>query len=691
MSAGRKGVLPALALVQILIAPVYAVSPVDEELSYLYGDDAFVSIATGYKQHITEAPAVASVITAEHIRAMGLRDLDQILEAVPGLHVALSPGSYNPVYSIRGIYSSRNPQTLVLINGFPITHIFAGNRGEKWAGMPVEMIARVEVIRGPGSALYGADALAGVINIITKNANDIDGLEAGASYGSFDTQAGWLLYGGLVNGWSVAFGLEVLDTDGHREEIGSDEQTRRDAIDMTSATLAPGSVNLEMQGVDLRLELEKAHWKIRAGYQGRYGVGTGAGLNQALDPFGSGNSERLNLDVTYQIPEIVKNWDFKTSFSYFDTVLETDDTRLLPSGAFGFFPEGMVGEPSQYERHYRYDMSALFSGIEAHQLNFGLGYHYLDLYRIEESKNFDLSMGFPPVDLGSVVAVSGDERFNEERHREITYFFMQDDWKISRDLSLTGGLRYDHFSDFGGTLNPRLALVWSSGNLTSKFLYGRAFRAPSIAEQFNRNNPVAIGNQNLDPETIDSYEVAFDYAYSPDMRLGLNLFYYQMEDMIRFMPVAENKGSQMGKGLELEFDWQASPVTQISANYAYQRARDKEAGLPVANVPEHQLFLRWQQQLLPQWSLSTSLNGVFDRCRAAGDDRQDIEDYIILDLTLTGRELMPGLAVSISMFNATDEDAREPSLYDPLSDSVSIPGDLPLAGRSFVATLRKVW
>ena len=668
----------------------------NEELSYLYGDDDFISIATGHKQRIAEAPAVASVITSADIRAMGAQDLDQVLESVPGLHVAIAAGSYNPIYTIRGIYSGRNPQTLVLINSFPITNLFTGNRGEKWGGMPVEMISRIEVIRGPGSALYGADALSGVINIITKNATDIGGLQMGASHGSFDTQRGWLLYGGQARDWDIAFGVEVLDTSGHQEKIDADNQTLRDGIDMTSASLAPGSVNVGKQGIDMRLDLEKERWRVRAGYQGRRDVGTGAGINQALDPASQGSSDRINLDVTYQHLQLIDSWDFEASLSYFDTALENDKPRLLPPGAdFTLsggdpFPDGLIGEPSFYERHYRYDMSAFFSGVEGHRLRFGAGYHYLDLYRVEERKNFDLTMG-PPMNLGAVIRVRGDSLFNEENSREVTYFFAQDEWRMARDWQLIAGLRYDHFSDFGDTLNPRLALVWSEGDLTSKLLYGRAFRAPSSAEQFNKNNPVAIGNSNLDPETIETYELAFDYASSPDMRLGLNFFYYKMDDIIRFTPLAMNTGAQTGKGFELEFDWQVSPFTQLTANYAFQHSRDKETGQAAANAPEQQLYLRLDQQLLPKWSLCAKVNGVFDRNRAAGDTRKDIDDYVTLDLTLTGKELLPGVTATLSIFNAADEDAREPSLYESLTNSTPISNDLPLAGRSFVATIRKAW
>ena len=139
----------------------------DVDFAGFYGDEDFVSIATGAVQPIAKAPAVASVITAQQIRDIGAKSIDQILETVPGLHISRSP-LYNSMYIFRGINADFNPQVLMLINGIPLTNLFQGDRNLVWTGMPVEAVERIEVIRGPGSALYGADAFAGVINIVTK-------------------------------------------------------------------------------------------------------------------------------------------------------------------------------------------------------------------------------------------------------------------------------------------------------------------------------------------------------------------------------------------------------------------------------------------------------------------------------------------------------------------------------------------
>ena len=161
----------------------------EQDFALTFGDAQMISIATGTQQPISRAPAVADVVTSDDIKAMGATNLDQVLETIPGIHVSVSSYRFNPIYSIRGIGSDIDPQVLVLVNGIPLTQLFQGDRGIR-SSLPVANIARVEVIRGPGSAVYGADAFAGVINVITKKADDINGTEAGLRAGSFDSQDG---------------------------------------------------------------------------------------------------------------------------------------------------------------------------------------------------------------------------------------------------------------------------------------------------------------------------------------------------------------------------------------------------------------------------------------------------------------------------------------------------------------------
>ena len=674
----------------VMASASYADMPEDDDLLSLYGDESFVTIATGRKQLISRAPAVASVITADDIRRIGAKDLDDVLEAVPGVHVSKRAAGYNSVYTIRGIASPFNPQVLMLINGVPLTNLFLGNRGELWAGMPVENISRVEVIRGPGSAVYGADAFAGTINIITKTADEINGFESGVSAGSFDTQRAWAQYGGAYAGWDLAFSLELLTTEGQSETVDADLQTVFDGMLGTTASFAPGGVDTGKDSVDARIELVKDEWMIRAGYQGRRGVDAGAGSFDALDPLGEGESDRFNFDVTYHNHNFSDSWAVKAQLSYFDVATKTD-LVLLPPGFFNGvdpFPDGVIGNPHVYERHTRLDFSGFYTGVDGHDFRVGTGYHYLDLYRVEETKNFMILPGpFIALLPGGLTDVSNTAPFTQEKTREVFYAFIQDEWRFARDWSLTGGVRYDHYSDFGDTVNPRAALVWNTSyNLTSKLLFGRAFRAPSFAEQFNINNPIAVGNEDLDPEVINTYELAFDYVYSNELRTGLNLFYYEMQDIIRFTPVAMNTGDQTGHGFEFEFEWNATDKLTLLGNYAYQESEDEDSDSDTPNAPGQQVYFRADYQLFPKWALNSQVNWVMDRERAAGDARPDVDGYTTIDISLRGMEVFPGVEVAFSVRNLTDEDVFEPSLAPG-----NIPNDLPQAGRSFMAEIRKVW
>ena len=703
----------------MLIVTVVVAQPLTQEdeetLLLLYGDEEMISIATGNRQLIAKVPAVATVITAEDINAIGATDLDEVLETVPGLHVARDVIGYNPIYTFRGIYSSFNPQVLVLINGIPITNLFQGDRNQIWGGMPVEAIARIEVIRGPGSAIYGADAFAGVINIITKTKQDIEGTELGARAGSFNTRDVWVLHGGTWAGFDVAVMLEYHDTDGQREIIDADAQTALDDIFNTRASLAPGPVNLQRENFDARLDITRGDWRLRAGWQRRRDWGNGAGVAQALDPNNRYASDRWNVDLTYHKPELAKHWDVTAQLSYLDTTEEVERNLVLfppgarlPIGSDGnidfvdpvalvTFPDGFIGNPEVFERHARVNLSAFYTGLDRHLFRVGTGFNYSDLYKTRETKNFGpdpvtgqplpLLFDNPPlVDVSNTpfVFLRPDDRRN-------SYFFLQDTWNFANDWELTTGVRYDHYSDFGDTINPRLALVWSARhNLTAKILYGRAFRAPSFAETRNINNPVALGNPNLDPETIETVELAFDYRPTDALRLGLGTFYYRWDDIIRFVPddpeattsTAQNAGQQTGFGLELEADWKPAPTLRLLGNYAYQRSKDETTGKDAGNAPRHQLYLRAEWEFLPNWRLTPQFNWVIDRRRVAGDPRPAIDDYAMVDLTIRHKAPQSSWEVAVAVRNLFDTDAREPS------PTAFIPHDLPLPGRSVFGEIR---
>ncbi|MES2318183.1 MAG: TonB-dependent receptor [Pseudomonadota bacterium] len=683
----------SLALILVLQAHGAAAQVSDEdELAQVYGDKSNVSIATGSQQSLRRAPAVASVITAQDIAAMGATDLDQVLESIAGIHVGRSPNQYSPLYLVRGIYSAYMPQVLVLQNGIPITTSFVNNKGNVWAGYPVEHIARIEVIRGPGSALYGSDAFAGVINIITKGAADTRGTEVSARVGSFGARDAWVQHGGKMGPVSVAAFLRAGTTDGFRSTVRADAQTRNDTIFGTQVSLAPGSVNAGYDALDANLELNYDKWRFRTGFKGRDDVGTGAGIANALDPVGRSKSNRFTTDLSWTDTNIATDWSAGALLSTLYYTQQTPvDYQLFPPGMrfpTGTFPNGMLGGPDFWERQLRISAYASYSGFRGHNTRFGIGHDDMNMYRTRETRNFNYTASGVPIPLPATVDFSDTNPFMFPHRRMVDYFYAQDEWTFAKDWTLTAGVRHDQYSDFGGTTNPRLALVWdASYDLTVKMLYGRAFRAPSFAESYGITNPVALGNADLKPETNKTLETAFSWQARSDTQLNLTVYRYEMSNIIRTVPnpiantgnTYRNTGDQSGHGLEFESVVNLNKDLRLMANYSWQRSTDKASGKDAGYAPRHHIYARADWQFARDFLLGAQVNRVAQRLRAPGDMRAPIPDYTTLDLSLRSERVRGNWEFTATVRNLFNADVREPSP----APGLQLPYDLPMASRAF--------
>ncbi|MDM8547159.1 TonB-dependent receptor [Candidatus Venteria ishoeyi] len=725
MNTYRFFMLSATCLMLTVNATTHAQAPLDDDaamIEYLknldFGqlqevevtlDDTFdifdglikarkVKVASGVEQSMSRAPAVTTVITAQDIEATGANDLDDILESVPGLHVGRD-NFYNPIYSVRGLYSITNPEILLLINGIPMRDLVAGNRGTAWGGMPVNNIARIEIIRGPGSAVFGADAFSGVINIITKQAEDIKGTEVGVRAGTYDTYDVWALHGGKFSGFELAAALEIQHTDGPDEIIRADRQSQLDKKTGSNASYAPGSVERSQRTVDARLDLSKGLWRLRTGFQSRSNLGVGAGIGRSLDPRGDVVEIRYNADITYHDPVFTQHWDVSAQISFLDRRFESKNLTLFPPGTRLPFPrqatgvvyeDGVWQSHSMDQRYTRLELDSLYTGLKNHVFRLGAGYAYEDLYKTTYITNRGLGADLKPIPPGAGGVVLDDTPgvIMPEKIRKNAHIFIQDTWALADAWEMTAGVRYDDYSDFGNTINPRFALVWqTSPHLTTKLLYGHAFRAPSFRELYVYNN-IYRGNSDLKAETISTWELAFDHRTRDNLHLALNLFRYKIKDKILFVPIpntaqlqAENKGGQKGYGMELEARWKINNKSSLLFNYAYARS-DNDQGEDMGDYPRHTIYLRNDWLLKPKWYLNIQANFVADRQRPPADTRPALDDDITVDLTLRRKDIRAGqwnLATGVR--NVFNSDRREPILPD-------IPDDLPLAGRQFFAEAR---
>jgi len=691
------------------IAAAHAQAVPEEDIALTF-DAQFVSIATGGQKELSRAPAVATVITAENIAQMGALNLDQVLESVPGLHVTLSSVRLTPVYSIRGIQSDIGPHVLMLVNSVPITQMWQGDRG-LLSTLPIADIARVEIIRGPGSAVYGADAFAGVINVITKSAAEMDGTSISATVGSFGTVQTSVLHGETYDDLDIAFSMQYSGTDGDDGRvIDADAQTFWDTRPGvgTNASLAPGSLDTRAKRLDTRIEFSWDSWQLRAWNWRQKDLGVGPGLAQALDPNGYADTDNWLVDASYKNDNIAPDFDFESKISFMDIKNVTKQTlfpqdAILPIGADGnlnpitpvgtiTFTDGMIGNPEIYEQHYRADAAVFWTGLENHRLRFAGGAFYSELEG-RETKNYGPGVITTLVDVdGTLTDVSGTNfNYAPDQNRTVYYLSVQDEWYLAADWDLTAGIRYDTYSDFGDTFNPRAALIWHpSYSLSTKLLYGQAFRAPSFQELYVQNNPIKLGNEDLNPERIKTLELAMDYQHTFDQRYAASIFAYEIDDQIVYVadggtPKAQNVGRQEGSGFELEMQWTATYTLDILANYAYQTSRDKTNKSDAPDAPQQQFYIKADWRFLPGWNLNTQITHVMQRARAYNDTRAEIDDYTIVNLAIRKTDIADDWDITMRISNLFDASIYEPS---PSEVSPFVPGDYPMPGRSYYATAK---
>lgn len=698
--------LRVLSFVFALLMPllVWAQDELEEDLLTFYGDDDLVTIATGTEKHVRLAPSVASVITKEEIKASGARFLTDVLKSVPGIHVGNGLLFNDEQISIRGIQTSNNPHVLVLIDGIAIRNLFTAGRPSGWR-MPTENIERVEVIRGPGSAVYGADAFAGVINIITKSAMQIGEAVAsgevhsaervGGRVGSFDTQDAWFQKGYANDRVSVSLNHEYSKTDGDDERMITDGFGQR-GVFRTEYEI--NNTALKVSVDDLTLSYRR--WELSNG-------GNGAGGAQVLDPQGGveyvTNQYNLGYKSTFN-----DHWMLEVNAGYgeehgdIDNVLlpvgvyPIDDGsvnpgnigNLNPAGILVSFPEGAIGNPTTDSSITHFDFALTNDSLNGHVIRAAAGYRYED-FDTSETKNFGPGVLDPNVITTAppVTNVSNTPNvFIPDVNREVQYLSLQDEWQFANDWSLTLGVRYDNYSDVGDTFNPRAALVWAVDyNLTAKLLYGRAFRAPSFSELFSQNNPSQIGNANLDPEVIDVYEMAFDYQFNHRINTQLNLFYYEIDGLVDFTPsaqglLAQNALDQEGYGAELAASWTILADLYWHGNISLHRIKNSRTKLNVADVPTRQIFSSFVWRPISQASFSFETKWLSGRDRAFGDARKKVSGYAISNLVSSLKCRKTGLDMSIIVKNIFDKDAVEPEKFRAPSFFVS--SDYPIEGRS---------
>ena len=355
-------------------------------------------------------------------------------------------------------------------------------------------------------------------------------MEFTAGGGSFGTQQYNLMFGKEIRDLNVFLNFNFFDTDGFRGFVPEDVQTVNDASMGTNASNAPGYTNSRQRKYDLDLNLEY-HDFI---FKGRYikdKRGLFAGVANALDDKGYLEFDNYFLELSYS-HDFIDNLNINAKL-YRDYEFRDSFYVIYPPGytnSQGVFPDGFLGAPTEKNTNHGGEVLLTWDWNESNKAVFGIMGEYQRQFDVTHETNFNPITDEP---LGSFQDVSSWANFNKNISRKLWALYGEDIWDIRDNLRLTVGARYDRYSDFGGSFNPRAGLVWEViKGYDLKLLYGRAFRAPSFGEMYVINNPVILGNPDLDPEKIETIEASFGAEITESLFGRVTLFRNDIKDLI---------------------------------------------------------------------------------------------------------------------------------------------------------------
>ncbi len=494
---------------------------------------AMVSVASKKEEHIADAPGIVTVVTAEEIKRYGARNLRDVLDRQTSLQIIGSSTLPHNKATMRGESNSQIDNTiLILLNGRPLRESATSSINlDIYAFFPVESLKQIEIIRGPGSVLYGTNAFSGAINLVTKDAPDSPSGELSLSYGSFDSKQGQLTGGGKWGDLEVFGTILGLNSDGINHDNIKDGSG-------TTGTFKTGKegeqliLNLKYKGLTLNTLLsETTNDNHRVAF---------------AFPSTELQFDRQFIDIGYQ-HEISSKWNLAVNASYHQrqsvAVLDT-----VPNIA------------KDRTNNYLFELSSSYAPTNKLNLITGATYRLL--------------------------SSEGNLSFDTNSYS----FYTQADYQLYDWLKLIGGFQYNKPEMISGDFSPRIAsIIQFDEHWGSKLLFGKAFHEASPAQRFTNIPGIAQGNPNLSPETIETFDAQIFYN-SPNLFLAATYFHSEQEDLITRVsgpPVtAINTGGITYDGIELESKWKINERIQFIGNLSYQTNEKNDGTTDITYSPD---------------------------------------------------------------------------------------------------------
>jgi outer membrane receptor for ferrienterochelin and colicins len=581
------------------------------------------------------APSSVSIITAEEIRRYGWRTLAEVLRSLRGSYT-----SYDRSYTYLGVRGFQRPgdynsRVLLLLNGHRLNENVYGSAliGTEFP-LDLELIDHIEVVRGPGSSLFGDNAIFGVVNVITRQPTNPYDIEVSGDVGSFLSRTGRISASATRGRLSSLISGSLYESAGQSSLYFPQFSSSNGGIAQNLDGNRYAHLFSDLQYGNLRLQgIYGSRRKIipTADYETNFND-PGTRITDTIAQFGADYKRSITDKTDLEVRSFYQHYNYDGTYAY--------------------------GGTNSPDRYLNYDSSLADStGLDAildHQMgrhHLTLGTSYEHSFRVDQ-QNHDA--GLPLI-------------LNDHRTPWLSAVYGELALDLGHYLTLHAGTRFDYFDAYGAALSPRTALVYAPNPKTSvKYIFGRAFRAPNVYENYymdgvSTERPL----RPLQKENIQSHELVFERNLTPWLGATLDAYYNSLDNLVEWVPDpangmthAANIGQDHGRGIEVELNAKWKSGWQGRASYSLADAHNPLNRQRLDNSPLHQAKLN---AIIP--ATRHAFGGIELLYASAQQTYQQtrVAPSFLTNLSLSTTPFWGGFELSATCYNATNRRWFSPS------------------------------
>ncbi len=686
----------------------------EQELSRIL--EEVTEIATKTRMNADFVPGTVSVITGKELKALGISNLAQsnAFDAIVGFDTLSM--------SMRGggsVYGGQGNKIKWMINGNVVnSQLWGGSMyGKNAIAFPVsvEQIDRIEIIRGPDSAIYGDNAIFGVVNIITKSVENDAFASFGSNEGGRYSKSGGANIHVDINDIHLRANLYLFQDDGYPLYVSETNNFYNETTGTFTPGYGPGYLPNRTKGYslftaasknDLEFWVDRMETKMSQGALGTWyptqqfpKYDNGYGITESYTKFGVLN--RFYLSGVSIVPKI--GYDvYEQNIRDF---LRVSSLYITPATS----QDGVRNR--DYAENKKYAQLDIEKSFDNNRISAGVFYQKTTVDKYYREENFSYTGNWLAGEYKWAITpfVGSDSAIPTNTKREQKAFYAQNVWDTTDDITVTAGARYDRFTDDidNSAISPRLAVVYRlSDNHILKAQYARAFRPPSFAE-------MSAAPSTIKPETVDTFELGYIYRGNSNT-FKTTVFGSQIKDMITANDITyeTQNSSKTGDiyGVEIEYKY-TSNLFNAGFNQAiyhthvdgmtYTPATNSQrfvfdgGSFPLAASYMTNIFLtlnpneNYPTTLWYHYAGSKKRKAVYTPLDnntfyvALGRDNGSVEAQDYLNITQQIKNIAKNTDLLIGIQNVFDK--TQNNLYMPLNPRNR--QDIPVSGRSFWMSL----